>query len=74
MAEETDFYKLCPQCDFFCHSREDDKYCSLCGTALMETCRSCGEKIGNPYAKFCRFCGTPLRPGTKQDVFTQLLS
>lgn len=50
-------YKLCPKCSFFCHKLEPDKYCSLCGTELIDSCPSCHKSISNPYAKYCKECG-----------------
>jgi len=50
-------YKLCPVCSFFCNINEQDKFCSFCGSQLIEACPECGEAIANPYAKFCKYCG-----------------
>ncbi|RJP60814.1 MAG: hypothetical protein C4543_04360 [Ignavibacteriales bacterium] len=51
-------YKICPSCSFFCSTKEVDKYCSFCGSELIDKCPECGEVILNAYAKFCKFCGT----------------
>lgn len=58
-------YKLCPKCGFFCHLSEVDQYCSLCGTQLIEKCQVCLESIDNPYANYCKKCGTAY-PGREQ--------
>ncbi|NCS89032.1 MAG: hypothetical protein GW789_09870 [Ignavibacteria bacterium] len=58
-------YKLCPKCNFFCHLSEHDQYCSLCGTQLIDKCPACSASISNPYAKFCKECGTAY-PGKIQ--------
>lgn len=59
-------YKLCPQCNFFCGESESDKYCSLCGTMLINECSNCQTKFDNPYAKFCKQCGKSTRPYLKE--------
>ncbi len=53
-------YKICPSCSFFCNILEEDQYCSSCGTKLITACTDCGREIVNPYANYCKFCGTPL--------------
>jgi len=58
VVELKQTYKLCPNCSFFCHILEKDKYCSLCGSKLIENCPTCLENISNPYAKYCKQCGT----------------
>ena len=58
---KKDFYKICSKCDFFCHINEEDSYCTFCGEKLMINCKNCGEKISNPYGKYCSHCGYKLR-------------
>ena len=55
--EEKNFYRLCPNCGNFSHIMENHKYCSLCGTELIEECNNCKTKIENPTAQFCVKCG-----------------
>lgn len=50
-------FRLCPVCEYFCNTEEPDKYCSICGAELIDTCPECGKPITNPYAHFCKFCG-----------------
>ena len=63
-------YKLCPKCTFFCHKSEHDKFCSLCGTQLIESCPSCHAPISNPYAKYCKQCGSEYPGRIRPDVKT----
>ncbi len=51
-------YKLCTKCNFFCSMNELDEYCSLCGSKLIDVCPSCEREISNPYAHFCKYCGS----------------
>ena len=55
------YYKLCTKCNYFCRIEESDEYCSNCGTELIEECKNCGKKIDNPYAIYCKKCGTKYR-------------
>ncbi|MFA7290316.1 MAG: hypothetical protein WC055_15685 [Melioribacteraceae bacterium] len=55
------YYKLCPNCNFFCGGNEIDKYCSICGSELKSECPACQQKYDNPYAKFCKKCGIANR-------------
>lgn len=50
-------YRICPDCDYFCNILEKDKYCSLCGSLLIDKCKKCGCEISNPYAHYCKCCG-----------------
>lgn len=54
-------YKICPQCSYFCRKEEKDEFCSICGANLIGECKSCGEKIDNPYAEYCKSCGKKYR-------------
>lgn len=54
---------------FFCEVNEDDKYCSLCGAKLLENCPKCEYPITNPYAVFCKNCGSDY-PHRKTDSKT----
>ena len=63
---QTKTYKLCPNCTFFCSISEPDEYCSLCGSILIESCEKCKASINNPYAQFCKYCGSQY-PGRKKD-------
>jgi len=54
---EEDYYKLCLKCGNFSHINENQIYCAVCGEKLIEACPKCGEKIKNPTAKFCVWCG-----------------
>ncbi len=48
---------LCPSCKT--PNKKGTKFCTNCGTKLIQQCPSCGADIqGNP--KFCPECGTPL--------------
>lgn len=60
------FYKICPQCNYFCREEEKDEYCSICGNELITKCQVCGEEIDNPYAEYCKKCGKKYRT-EKQD-------
>jgi len=64
MVQESadSWYKICPQCSFFCNTKEPDTFCSQCGSKLIDHCPSCRGKIANPYAKYCKYCGASL-PG-----------
>ncbi|MCK9559287.1 MAG: zinc ribbon domain-containing protein [Candidatus Marinimicrobia bacterium] len=55
MTENT--YKICPNCDYFCHANESDIYCPLCGEKLLDACPHCKARIILPYASFCKICG-----------------
>jgi predicted amidophosphoribosyltransferase len=55
------YYKICPECSFFCRIEEKDRFCSICGAELAEKCPHCGEKIDNPYAEYCKYCGARYR-------------
>lgn len=55
-------YKICPNCSFFCRIEEQDNYCLLCGSALIDKCPNCDTAIGYPYARYCKHCGIEL-PG-----------
>jgi hypothetical protein len=57
MAKKDLTYKLCTKCNFFCGIFEADIYCSVCGAQLIDKCPTCSNKITNPYAKFCKYCG-----------------
>jgi len=59
MSPKTDkkYYKLCTHCNFFCNVVEPDEFCSLCGSELIDMCQECGNKIDNPYARYCKVCG-----------------
>lgn len=64
--EHSNYYKICPNCNFFCHVNEPDEFCSKCGEKLIAKCTECGHSIDNPYAKFCKYCGVSL-PGRKKE-------
>ncbi len=55
------FYKICPNCNYFCRTVEDNKFCPECGTRLLEHCPQCGSSIDFPYIRFCGKCGARLR-------------
>ncbi|HMA62264.1 MAG TPA: hypothetical protein VKP78_06390 [bacterium] len=60
--QNENYYKLCSACRFYCHINEPDEYCSQCGTKLISSCPQCHNRIDNPHARYCKFCGEPL-PG-----------
>ena len=57
-AETVHTFKLCPTCSFFCNTNEPDTFCSSCGSELIGGCPKCGKEIINPYAKYCKYCGS----------------
>jgi len=65
MSNETKLkhYKICPDCSYFCNLNEQDEFCSLCGAKLIDTCQACGKEIENPYARYCKSCGSQY-PGS----------
>lgn len=65
-TEVLQAYKLCPGCNFFCHISEKDQFCSLCGKKLVDRCPECSEWINNPYAKYCKRCGSAYPGKTKK--------
>lgn len=54
-------YKICPHCNYFSHITEPDKYCTLCGSELLIKCVECSHPFDNPYAKYCKYCGTLIK-------------
>ncbi len=56
-TELEQLYRICPSCSFFCNKLEEDKFCSLCGSELIEECPTCKNSISNPYANYCKYCG-----------------
>jgi len=67
MSRKTLIYKICPGCNYFCSTEEDNNYCPYCGEELMAKCQKCGEDITTPYASFCSKCGTAY-PGRKKNI------
>jgi len=61
------YYKICPNCSYFCREEEKDEFCSFCGSELKTACKKCGEKIGNPYAIHCKKCGEKYRNERDKD-------
>ncbi|PJA97190.1 MAG: hypothetical protein CO129_02495 [Ignavibacteriales bacterium CG_4_9_14_3_um_filter_34_10] len=55
-------FRICPNCDYFCNTKEEDLFCPDCGSNLLDKCPNCGKEINYPYAKFCKHCGKPY-PG-----------
>lgn len=55
------FYSICPRCTYF-SAGQTDLYCPTCGVLLSSRCGRCGTDIRDPYAIFCRACGTLYRP------------
>ncbi len=70
MENKTRTFMICSNCEFFCDKKEPDKFCSLCGSTLIDNCPSCGKEIINPYAKFCKYCGKnyPGKTAEKKSV------
>ncbi|MBI3098043.1 MAG: hypothetical protein HYY93_07355 [Planctomycetes bacterium] len=58
---ESSIYSICPRCSYF-STADTDLYCPTCGVTLTSTCLRCGGPIRDPYALFCRACGTLQRP------------
>ena len=56
-----EYYKICPECSFFCSTREGKNYCPECGSKLLEFCPQCNTPIDFPYIRFCAHCGLRLR-------------
>ena len=54
-------FKICPNCNYFCNTKEKDKFCPICGEKLLEECSHCKMQIDYPYSKFCKYCGMALR-------------
>jgi predicted amidophosphoribosyltransferase len=40
---------------------EEQYYCILCGTKLVEQCSQCGMPILHPQGKYCHHCGAAYR-------------
>lgn len=68
--EKLNRYKICPKCNYFCNILEKDNYCSLCGSKLIENCPECSEVIVNPYAKYCKKCGSSYPGRNKNQIKT----
>jgi hypothetical protein len=56
--EETVVLNVCLSCDYYGVSTE--KFCPLCGSQLVHCCEACGERLANPFARFCVQCGRAL--------------
>jgi hypothetical protein len=54
-------YRLCPKCGNFSHVLEEQYFCILCGTKLIEQCTQCGTPILHPQGKYCHHCGNAYR-------------
>jgi predicted RNA-binding Zn-ribbon protein involved in translation (DUF1610 family) len=67
------FYKICPECDYFCRVEEKGDYCPNCGAKLIDRCKNCGEKIDNPYAEYCKNCGEKYRNSKKENTSNEFL-
>ena len=63
------FYKICPECNFFCRMEEEDRFCSYCGSELLKSCAACGKPIDNPYATCCKYCGSKYRTDKREYNF-----
>ncbi len=70
--ENSNTYKLCNNCDYFCNSLEKKGYCPNCGTKLIDECLHCGKPIDYPYAKYCPFCGKPYRTNSKMNDLKEI--
>lgn len=64
----SNLYRLCPKCGNFSHVLEEQNYCILCGTKLIDACVQCGKPILHPQGKFCYHCGASYRTRTTDDV------
>jgi hypothetical protein len=53
-------------CRNFLPYKEQDNYCYLCGTEMIEECPSCKEPIIYPTSAFCPVCGTILIKNLKE--------
>lgn len=53
-------YKLCTNCKNFMPYEEQDKFCYLCGTEMIEECPACKEPIIYPTSTYCPVCGVIL--------------
>ncbi|GAB4126989.1 MAG: hypothetical protein Fur0015_00590 [Ignavibacteriales bacterium] len=60
--DTSHLFKLCPSCDYFCSTKEEDNFCPNCGEKLFDRCPNCQKEINYPYAKHCKKCGKVL-PG-----------
>jgi ribosomal protein S27AE len=60
LAVIRDRYRLCPQCGDFGHFELRQKFCTLCGTRMLEECPNCHEPIIYPTARNCPACGEEL--------------
>ena len=56
-SKELDKYRLCPECGNFCRIEEEQKFCIVCGTKMIEECPNCKEPVIYPNAKYCFKCG-----------------
>jgi hypothetical protein len=59
--ENSNRYRLCPKCGNFSHVLEEQFYCILCGTKLIEQCGQCAKPILHPQGRYCHHCGTSYR-------------
>ena len=59
--ENNHTYKICPDCDYFCNTKEENNFCPHCGVELKTECEKCNRPITYPYAKYCGICGNPYR-------------
>jgi len=60
-SEHINHYRLCPKCGNFSHIDEEQFFCILCGTKLMEECPQCEKPILHPQGRFCYHCGASYR-------------
>lgn len=64
-SDPDKLYRLCPKCSYFCRLEETAQYCPSCGAGLIDACPHCHAPIDNPYARYCKHCGSPY-PGRSQ--------
>ncbi len=67
------YYKICRKCNYFSREEEKDNFCPFCGTELIAVCPNCGEKIDNPYAEYCKYCGEKYRKIEHEDNSNEFL-
>ncbi|MBI3580006.1 MAG: zinc ribbon domain-containing protein [Ignavibacteriales bacterium] len=61
VSDNNNRYRLCPKCGNFSHVAEEQFFCILCGTKLIEACNQCGKPILHPQGRFCHHCGATYR-------------
>ena len=65
------YFKICPDCSYYCLTEEENIFCPFCGEELIDKCQECGEIIKMPHGDYCSKCGT-IYPGRKTKIQEKL--